>query len=132
MLRFLAVVTAGLAVAGAAAAAPLPVTPGDISLIEEGHAYVFRSNDSLPLYTFDKDAPGRSNCTGPCESLWPPLLARAGSAPLGEWTLVKRADGKLQWAWRGRPLYTYAKDGVDKPAGDGAGGVWHVIPPIAK
>jgi predicted lipoprotein with Yx(FWY)xxD motif len=117
---------------GVAAAAAVPITPADVSLIQEGHTYVFRSDDSLPLYTFDKDAPGRSNCTGPCAAAWPPLTASQGSRPVGDWTLVERADGKLQWAWRGKPVYTHTGDGADKPAGDGLGGVWHLIPRIAN
>jgi predicted lipoprotein with Yx(FWY)xxD motif len=100
-------------------------------MIQEGRAYVLRSNENLPLYTFDKDARGRSNCIGACEALWPPLIASAGSTPVGEWSLVKRSDGKLQWAWRGKPVYTHAKDSFDKPTGDGAGGAWHLIRPIA-
>lgn len=131
MPRYLAAVAViVLGLGGAAAAAPLPITPGDVSFIQEGHAYVLRSNESLPLYTFDKDVAGRSNCTGPCEAIWPPLIASAGSTPLGEWTLARRADGKSQWVWRGRPVYTHAGDGPERPTG--VGGAWHVLPPIAK
>lgn len=132
MLRSLAAAAAAAALGGPAAAAPPPATPGDVSLFQEGRAYVMRSNDSLPLYTFDKDAHGRSNCTGSCGALWPPLIASEGSKPVGEWTLVKRDDGSLQWAWRGRPVYTYAKDAPAKPSGEGVGGVWRLIPPIAR
>lgn len=109
---------------------PPAFVPGDISLFQEGAAFVLRSNDSLPLYTFDKDAPGRSACEGACAAAWPPVLVSAGSSPSGEWTHVRRADGQLQWAWRGRPLYTYARDTPGKPTGDGVGGAWRLVGPM--
>lgn len=132
MLRVLAAAAAVvLAPGGVAAAAPIPPTPGDVSLFKEGGAYVVRSNDSLPLYVYDKDGPGRSNCTGPCEGAWPPLTASAGARPVGDWTLVERGAGKLQWAWRGKPVYTHTGDSAEKPTGVGAGGVWRLLPPVA-
>ncbi|MEQ9449331.1 MAG: hypothetical protein RLN70_10565, partial [Rhodospirillaceae bacterium] len=30
--------------------------------------------------------------------------------PQGEWTIVDRAPGVRQWAFRGKPIYTYAED----------------------
>ena len=82
------------------------------------------------LYTFDKDTAGsgKSTCNGPCATNWPPLAAQASDAAAGDWTIVTRDDGTKQWAFKGWPLYTYAKDA--KPgdaAGDGKGNVWHVV-----
>jgi predicted lipoprotein with Yx(FWY)xxD motif len=82
----------------------------------------------MTLYTFDKDENGKSNCTGQCAEYWPPAMAAMGAKPVGGLSLVKRADGSLQWADDGRPLYTFVKD--KKPgdvAGDGFKGVWHVV-----
>lgn len=119
------------AAAGSALAAPPPPTPGDVAVFKEGGAYVLRaSRESRPIYTFDRDQPGKSNCNGPCATAWPPLVAGAGSAPVGDWSLVKRDDGTHQWAWRGRPTYTFAKDAPEKATGDGLGGVWRLIPTI--
>ena len=82
----------------------------------------------MTLYTYDRDPiGGGSACIGPCAVLWPPYLAAAGAPAQGDFSLVKRADGRLQWAWKGRPLYLYAGD--SKPgssAGDRINGVWHV------
>ena len=82
------------------------------------------------LYTFDKDTAGsgKSTCNGPCATNWPPLAAQSSDAAAGDWTIVTRDDGTKQWAFKGWPLYTYAKDA--KPgdaAGDGKGNVWHVV-----
>ena len=82
----------------------------------------------MTLYTYDRDPiGGGSACIGPCAVLWPPYLAADGAQAQGDFSLVKRADGRLQWAWKGRPLYLYAGD--RKPgssAGDRINGVWHV------
>jgi predicted lipoprotein with Yx(FWY)xxD motif len=84
----------------------------------------------MTLYTFAKDAPGRSNCNGKCAHAWPPLMAAPGAEPAGPWSVVVRADGSRMWAYRGRPLYTWIKD--KKPGdttGEGVGKVWHVARP---
>ncbi len=82
------------------------------------------------LYTFDKDTAnsGKSACNGPCAANWPPLAAQASDAPSGDYSIVTRDDGSRQWAYKGWPLYTFAKDA--KPGdttGDGKGNVWHLV-----
>lgn len=64
------------------------------------------------LYTFAKDVAnsGKSECNGACANLWPPFTAGAGAQASGNWSLIKRDDGTMQWAYKGKPLYTYAKD----------------------
>ena len=64
----------------------------------------------MTLYTFDKDAGGKSACNGPCATNWPPLMAGADAKASGDWTVVTRDDGGKQWAYKGKPLYTWAKD----------------------
>ena len=85
----------------------------------------------MTLYTFDKDAGGKSACNGPCAGNWPPLMAGADAKDMGAWTVVTRDDGAKQWAYKGKPLYTWIKDG--KPGditGDGfLNGAWHVAQP---
>ena len=68
--------------------------------------------NGMTLYTFAKDVPnsGRSECNGPCANLWPPFVAGADAKASGNYSLIKRDDGKMQWAYKGKPLYTYSKD----------------------
>jgi len=84
----------------------------------------------MTLYTFDKDADGKSACNGPCAANWPPLMADASAKAEGAWTIVTRDDGSKQWAYKGKPLYTFLKD---EKAGDRTGdsfkNVWHVAKP---
>ena len=117
--------------AGAAVAASPPPTPAEVAVFKEKGSYVLRaSGESMPLYTFDRDQPGKSNCNGPCATAWPPLAAGPGSASVGDWSVVKRDDGTFQWAWRGKPIYTFAKDSPEKATGDGIGGVWRLLPSV--
>ena len=51
--------------------------------------------------------------------------------PPGDWTLVTRPKGTMQWAYKGKPLYAWVKD--TKP-GDITGdnfldGAWKVAQP---
>ena len=81
----------------------------------------------MTLYTFDKDAAGKSACNGPCAANWPPLMAASGASASADWTIVTRDDGSKQWAYKGKPLYTWVKDqkAGDK-TGDGfANNAWH-------
>jgi predicted lipoprotein with Yx(FWY)xxD motif len=81
----------------------------------------------MTLYTFDKDSAGKSACNGPCATNWPPLMAGSGAASSGEWSVITRDDGGKQWAYKGKPLYTWIKDqkAGDK-TGDGvANNAWH-------
>jgi len=81
----------------------------------------------MTLYTFDKDSGGKSACNGPCAANWPPLMAAADAKASGDWTIVTRDDGGRQWAYKGKPVYSWVKD--QKPGdktGDGFNNVWHV------
>jgi predicted lipoprotein with Yx(FWY)xxD motif len=83
----------------------------------------------MTIYTYDRDQPNRSTCTGRCAQTWRPVVAPPNAAYSQEWTTVTRADGVQQWAYQGRPLYTWARD---QQAGDMGGdgmdnGHWHVV-----
>lgn len=86
----------------------------------------------MTVYTFDKDDrnSGKSVCNDACAKNWPPVKAAADAKAKGDYTVVERDDGTKQWAYKGQPLYTFAKDG--KPGdrtGDKARDVWHVVTP---
>ena len=83
---------------------------------------VLANAKGMTLYTYAKDAKGTSNCNEGCAKNWPPLMAAADAKPMGDWTIVKRADGSSQWAYKGMPLYTWVKDMKPGDAtGDGVG-----------
>ncbi|WP_419904008.1 hypothetical protein [Kiloniella sp.] len=84
----------------------------------------------MTLYTFDKDANGKSACNGGCAKAWPPLLVKTKTPETGDYTKITRDDGNKQWAYKGKPLYGWVKD--TKPGdvtGDKFKGVWHIVKP---
>jgi predicted lipoprotein with Yx(FWY)xxD motif len=85
----------------------------------------------MTLYTFDKDAGGKSMCNGPCAENWPALLAADDAKPTADMTLVVRDDGKKMWAYKGKPLYTFKRDMAPGDInGDGfLNGAWHMAKP---
>lgn len=49
-------------------------------------------------------------CTGPCAEMWKPMLASKDATGPEGWSVVEGAQGP-QWAYRGGPVFTYARDG---------------------
>ena len=99
-----------------------------ISAIGAQAAGMVTAKNGMTLYIFDKDKGGVSACYDDCAKKWPPYLGKADDAMTEGWTLVKRTDGTMQWAYDGKPVYFFAKDTKAGDAtGDGLGDVWHVI-----
>ncbi|WP_191490227.1 hypothetical protein [Pseudomonas sp. FEN] len=81
----------------------------------------------MTLYTFDKDTGGKSMCNGDCATNWPPMMAPAGAKAEGKWTVIKRDDGMMQWAYGGKPMYTFTQDKAPGDMkGEGFKGMWHM------
>jgi predicted lipoprotein with Yx(FWY)xxD motif len=84
----------------------------------------------MTLYTFDKDVAGsgKSVCNDKCAVAWPPMLATANDKPTGDWVVMTRDNGQKQWAYKGKPLYTWPED--QEPGdkfGDNYLKVWHIV-----
>jgi predicted lipoprotein with Yx(FWY)xxD motif len=92
---------------------------------------VLTDEKGMTLYVFDRDSDGKSACNGPCAGNWPSLKATTSSSPADNYTVITRDDGSKQWAYKGRPLYTWHND---KTPGDITGdgflnGAWHMARP---
>jgi predicted lipoprotein with Yx(FWY)xxD motif len=119
-LTLLAALGAGCAAVQAPAA---PAVTADGALV---------GSNGMALYTFDRDPAdaGKSVCNGPCATNWPALMAAANAAASADWTVITRDDGARQWAYKGKPLYFWAKDQkAGDRTGDGFNGVWHLARP---
>lgn len=111
---------AAVVLSGSAYAQSVPVKKADGILV---------TTSGMTVYTFDKDVAdsGKSACSGPCATAWPPVSAKdvKASAP---YSVVTRDDGSPQLAYKGKPLYLFASD---KKAGDRTGDnfkdIWHVV-----
>ena len=89
---------------------------------------VLTTADGMTLYTYDKDAVGQSACYGDCAQYWHPYLSNGTSMPSGKMTLVTRSDGSQQWAYDGKPLYTFTQDtSAGQVNGNNFHNNWHVI-----
>lgn len=109
---------------GAISALAAGMEPAKLADTAKGKAWV--DAKGMTLYIFDKDAAGKSNCNDKCATAWPPLMAAADGKAAGDWTVIVRKDGSKQWAYKGKPLYTWANDKKPGDAtGDGVNG-FHV------
>jgi predicted lipoprotein with Yx(FWY)xxD motif len=126
MKKLLILAVTILAVAFAATAFAAPAMTGN-----SAKGKVLTNAKGMTLYTFAKDSGGKSACNGKCAVNWPPLMAASGEKGGDGYSMIKRDDGKMQWAYKGKPLYTWVKD--KKPSditGDGVlKGAWQIAKP---
>jgi predicted lipoprotein with Yx(FWY)xxD motif len=81
-----------------------------------GGGYVLADHTGLTLYAFQgKGLPQQSCVTSACLQRFEPVVAPGVAGAIGEFTPVVRPDGIVQWAYKGKPLFTYSGDFV---AGD--------------
>jgi predicted lipoprotein with Yx(FWY)xxD motif len=109
----------------AALTLPTMAFAADPAMMKDG---MMVDHKGMTLYTFDKDSGGKSMCNDECAKNWPPMMAPAGATASGKWSVIKRDDGASQYAYDGKPLYTFVKD--KKPGdmvGDNMKDVWHVM-----
>jgi len=76
-----------------------------------------------PLYTYNGDTSGVSNCTSSCLDSWPAYQATSSQASLPtNISTIKRSDnGQTQYAYKGMPLYYFTSDTGSQPTGNGVG-----------
>ena len=128
MTRHMIRLTAG---AAALLLCSLPVLAEDyIKIGDSSLGKVLTDAKGMTLYTFDKDAGGKSACYDACATNWPPYLADEEDAPDAGFGLLDRTDGTKQWTQGTMPLYTWVKDAAPGDVtGDGFKGMWHAAKP---
>jgi predicted lipoprotein with Yx(FWY)xxD motif len=92
--------------------------------------------DGKTLYVFTADSPNKSTCADTCAANWPAFTlddgetVKAGDGVTGALTTFARADGKMQVAINGLPLYYFGKDTkAGDTGGQGIGGKWFAASP---
>jgi predicted lipoprotein with Yx(FWY)xxD motif len=108
-------------------AGPPPAVPPAFRVSSTMRGRLLQTEGRYSVYASDHDGPNKSNCVGACALTWLPILAAHSAQPQGDWSIVERAPGVRQWAFRKQPLYTYAGDpgpgaidGGDEPG-------WHNV-----
>ena len=94
--------------------------------------------DGKTLYLFEADSQNKSNCSGGCLSLWPPVDA-SGKATAGSGVtagMIGTATGSSQVTYAGHPLYWFSGDAnAGDTNGQGLtdfGGAWYAVSPAGK
>ncbi len=102
---------APLAVKNHPAKGKIFIAHGDLP---NGTGWYDNARAEFTLYTFDNDPIGQTTCIGDCLATWPPFYANSTQS-FGDFTVITREPGVLQWAYKGKPLYFYSGDSA---AGD--------------
>ena len=94
--------------------------------------FVLAQANGQVVYTYSKDTRGGApTCTGSCAAAWPPVTGTPKAGPAdhfpGSFTVIKG-----QIAYNGMPLYVFKGAKPYTTAGNGIGGVWHVVPMSAS
>jgi predicted lipoprotein with Yx(FWY)xxD motif len=89
---------------------PPPQIPPGFTVVTTFNGRLLVNSEGYSVYASDQDAPDKSNCRGSCEQSWAPVKAPALAQSGGEWSIVERAPGVRQWAFRKKPLYTHTRD----------------------
>jgi predicted lipoprotein with Yx(FWY)xxD motif len=95
--------------------------------------------DGKTLYEFTPDSMDTSTCTDTCAQNWPAFTVESnatltpGAGVTGALTTFARADGKMQVAINGIPLYYFAGDTkAGDTTGQGKAGKWFVASPTGS
>lgn len=134
--------SAGLLIAACTTAAtPIPPAGGGGVTVATGNSATLGAfltgAGGKTLYVLTKDTANASTCTDKCATNWPPLTVPAGGAGVtpgagvtGTFSTFARADGSMQVAINGKPLYYFAGDTKSgDTTGQGQGGVWFAAAP---
>jgi len=123
-----------LASAAAWAEAADEAAPSAVTIQTTVAGKVYGDAGGRTLYTSDRDTrPGKSACVDACTRTWKPLAAAWIAGPVGDWSAIPRDDGSRQWAYKGKPLYTYAGDHkAGEINGADLDGAWRILPQAPK
>ena len=138
------VALAAIVITGVIAPAVMSLPSADRSTVTvhtSRYGRVLFDGRGFALYAFTRDVRGRSNCAGACAAVWPPYLVKSSPratagvqrALLGT---LRRADGRLQVTYAGRPLYYYVGDRSPRQIlcqnVSEFGGLWLVVRPTGQ
>ncbi|XAS67129.1 hypothetical protein V3C33_17010 [Micrococcaceae bacterium Sec5.7] len=93
----------------------------------------------MSVYHFTKDVKdsGKSNCSGDCLVVWPPVFTTNDTPVVdgvtGTVGTITTADGKKQVTVNGMPVYYFHKDKAEGDInGQGVKDVWYLVSPAGE
>lgn len=92
---------------------PAPAMPDWVTFQETDFGPVLADENRMTLYYIVSDLKeiALRTCDAECEKkYWTPVLAPAGTEPIGNWSTRQLADGTHQWVYLGRRVFTYPHD----------------------
>lgn len=89
---------------------PPPDVPPGFQVLTTPMGRQLLVGDQHSLYILDDKASGAKSCSAECALNYEPVLAPVFAESAGEWSTVEIAAGMRQWAYRGKPLFTYKAD----------------------
>jgi predicted lipoprotein with Yx(FWY)xxD motif len=95
------------------AAEGMPIPLGiKVQEVADANGHALTDEKGMPLYAFAGDLKkGEPSCgEAPCLHKWKPFAAPLLAVAIGDFTVINRADGVRQWAFKGEPLYTWSAD----------------------
>lgn len=129
MMGLLAILGVLATFSGTATAQPGAIPEG-VNVHKTGAGVYFTTQAQQSLYWNEPEvAAGAVICLEDCLESWVPMQATSSNHTDGVWSVIKRPDNILQWAYTDKPLYTYVKDTFPGARlGDGlARGRWQVL-----
>jgi predicted lipoprotein with Yx(FWY)xxD motif len=125
-----------------ASAAPGSTASGSTLVLKtaKGSAGIWLTDSAgRTLYLYTRDKGSASECYGACAKAWPPLTTTGPVTVTGKYTVQRdlgvttRTDGTKQVTYGGHPLYYFSGDTAPgQTKGQGVGGIWFLIGPIAN
>ncbi len=106
----------------------IPAVGTTVMIVQKSRSgYVLAEANHQVVYTYSKDKKGGvPTCTGSCAATWLPATGTPQAGPAdhfpGSFTVIKG-----QIAYDGYPLYTLKGATPLSTAGNGMGGLWHVV-----
>jgi predicted lipoprotein with Yx(FWY)xxD motif len=103
----------GLPAAAQASITPQTLVSGEV--VVSAMMFPAVGATAFTTYSYSRDTPHHSMCTGACAMVWPPVLTTGspqvtGGLPKGSVGQIVRPDGTHQVTYHGRPLYFYSKE----------------------
>jgi len=101
---------------------------------KEGIGRYLADGKGISLYAYARDEKNVSNCIEGCAVNWPPFHADSAAVSddldPGDFSVIKRSDGREQTTYKGLPLYYFKNDQYPGDTfGQGLGKVWSLVTP---